>query len=121
MSKDWYDYDKQEATALPPIGTECFVWYDDGRVCWRKCKVLATSPFEDGQLVAMLLESDERKLIWSCHFKPLDHHLVAEKKKVVDAAVNVFEEAACKQTFNMVAGIEALYDLGYLVMPSNKE
>ena len=121
MSKDWYDYDKQEATALPPIGTECFVWYDDGRVCWRKCKVLATSPFEDGQLVAMLLESDERKLIWSCNFKPLDHHIVEERKKVIDAATEILYKHACATRNELIDGAIALYDLGYLVMPSNKE
>ena len=53
-------------------------------------------------------------------FRPIDLEATLEKNRIVDLAISVFEKAACKQTFNMVAGIEALYSSGLLSMPQKK-
>ncbi len=114
LTDEWYDYDNQKAIALPPVGVECLTWFDDGKECWQKCKVLALSPYEQDHMAVSLIGRYDRKLIWSQDFKPLDHNrkAEAEKKRVVDAAMKIASGGMTKEMY------EALYDAGYLKLPT---
>ena len=116
-STEWYDYENQKAIMLPPVGAECLVWFDDGRECWQKCKVLALSPYEHDHMAVSLVGEYDRKLIWSQDFMPLDHatrKVEAEKKRVVDAAMLVVMHRTKGNA------VEALYDAGFLKLPDNE-
>jgi hypothetical protein len=119
----WYDYEAQKALRLPPVGTECLVWFDDGKECWQKCKVLAMSPYEHDHMAVSLVGKYDRKLIWSQDFRPLDWNrkAEAEKNRVVDAAVKVLEMQRNSPWGLDVEYAEALYDAGYLRLPANKD
>jgi hypothetical protein len=119
---DWYCYETQKALRLPPVGTECLVWFDDGKECWQKCKVLAMSPYEHDHMAVSLVGKYDRKLIWSQDFMPLDHatrKAEAEKKRVVDAAIDAMKPNPLTGTMEKWFG--KLYDAGYLRLPTNKD
>lgn len=67
---------------LPPVGTVCEAWYDDGRVCWHQADVVGYNPYEPNTIAVSLKGDHGRKLIWSDHFRPIKtkEQLEAEKK-----------------------------------------
>jgi hypothetical protein len=117
---DWYCYETQKALRLPTVGTVCLVWFDDGKECWQKCKVLAMSPYEHDHMAVSLIGCYDRKLVWSQDFKPLDWNrkAEAEKKRVVDAVWEAYHEFG---DLSVRATFDALYDAGYLRLPANKD
>jgi hypothetical protein len=121
---DWYCYETQKALRLPPVGAVCLVWFDDGKECWQKCKVLAMSPYEHDHMAVSLIGCYDRKLVWSQDFKPLDHATRAkelEKKQVVDAAAKKFHSSIMPDYSGQpfLDGLGALYDAGFLKLPED--
>ena len=117
VESEWYDYENQRALRLPDVGTECLTWFDDGKECWQKCKVLALSPYEQDHMAVSLIGRHDRKLVWANNFKPLDHatrKAELEKKRVIASACEVIPEIGGKSL------LEALYDAGYLRLPDQK-
>jgi hypothetical protein len=122
QEEGWYDYDNQKAIALPPVGVECLTWFDDGKECWQKCKVLALSPYEKDHMAVSLVGRYDRKLVWSQDFKPLDHNRKAEAEKdaLINAATDILYKHACATKGELIDGAKALYDAGYLVLPKKE-
>jgi hypothetical protein len=116
----WYDYETQKALRLPPVGAECLTWFDDGKECWQKCKVLALSPYEQDHMAVSLIGRYDRKLIWSQDFKPLDWN--RKKYEAIEAASKCFQ-AHCMHDYSgqpFLDGLAGLYDAGFLRMPEDK-
>lgn len=70
-SADWYDYDKQEATKLPPVGAacECFNYESNEFV---KVKVLDAVTGSRECAVATINGDSFGWVFWGCKFRPLD-------------------------------------------------
>lgn len=117
-SEDWdeisEDYAKaQEQPAwdgegLPPVGTVCEVMFKkDTNPTWDECEVLKTAPFivlyfaDEGKAHNYSPESDFK-------FRPIK----TDRDRQIEAMTDLFKKTACKQTYNIVAGIEALYEAG---------
>lgn len=71
---------------LPPVGTKCLCWFDDGRECWHECIVIGSidSEIKNGYLAVSLIGKHERKLVWANEFRPLR----TEREKFIEAAMS---------------------------------
>ena len=82
---EWYDYDKQEAIGLPPVGVECEYTLGYSGVWW-KCKVQYVVGCEGIVMKADHLGNEQYCSIYDLcrelRLRPLDYD--KNKKKVVD-------------------------------------
>lgn len=103
---------------LPPVGTVCEVWYDNGRECWREAEILASDRGPENACAAMLLDGDEQyKLIWALDYRPIR----TEQERVIDS---VMQETTADEDVEwaLVRGyFEKAYSLGYLRDPKEDE
>lgn len=112
VSADWYDYDKQEAISLPPVGTECEA-YVPQCIEWAKISVVAHDKsraiWNNGRSSATYIGSV------ACNLRPLDWNrkqLQQEeiKHKTSHAALKAFEDFEG----NFLQSFEHLYNIGAL-------
>lgn len=69
----WYDYDKQEAISLPPVGTvvECLTTPERLNV-WREAKLLHVEENKRPHTHNCLLVTENGAAIWASKLRPLD-------------------------------------------------
>lgn len=98
-----------ERRELPPVGTKCLCWFDNGRECWHECFVIGSidSEIKNGYLAVSLVGEHERKLVWANEFRPIKSH----REKVIEAAISIARGGLTKEMYS------ALYDAGMLVLP----
>lgn len=120
-STEWYDYDNQKAIALPPVGEQC-EWKGLNGGFWVECEVI--DKYRESEMVVFNTGKYrncryEILDIKSAMFRPLDHNrkAEAEKKRVVEAAYTSYDN----HTGSELERFYALYDAGYLKLPSTKE
>lgn len=79
---------------LPPTGTKCLCWFDDGRECWHQCFVIGSidSEIKNRYLAVSLIGKHERKLVWANEFRPLR----TEREKFIEAALSNFNGVSDK-------------------------
>lgn len=98
---------------LPPVGTVCEAWYDDGRVCWHQADVVGHNPYEPNTVAVSLKGDHERKLIWSDHFRPLrTPEQIAEEERQKALDVMVAECSLLDKGWSRLV-CAGLYDAGY--------
>jgi hypothetical protein len=120
QEEGWYDYDNQKAIALPPVGVECEVYgalgpYNE----WQKCRIMA-------QHRSIVFVCDDNHWTYrkdvDFQFRPLDYNrkAEAEKKRVVEAAAKKFHASIMPDYSGQpfLDGLGALYDAGYLKLPT---
>lgn len=115
QEESWYDYDNQKAIALPPVGAEC-EWkpYAPCKADWKKCFV----DYIHGEWVCVTNSNSHKmkQILNNVKFRPLDHNRKAteERRKVVNAAYTAYDN----HTGSELERFYALYDAGYLKLPS---
>jgi hypothetical protein len=112
---DWYDYENQKALRLPPVGDKS-VSYRASDSVWIGCEIAAH--YNNGAIVA---HNDGFTLVYKQDLRPNNFHArkaEAEKKRVVDAVWEVYHELG---DLSVRATFDAMYDLGYLRSPANKD
>jgi hypothetical protein len=90
---------------LPPIGTICETWHDDGRVCWHKAEVVGYHPVDPTLAAVMLSVSGSVK--WANLFRPSTERSLAVQEMV--AGLSYYTDH--KDPVIDVCG--QLYDAGY--------
>lgn len=117
--ESWYCYETQKALRLPPAGVECEVFNHEfsPHADWENCKLLF-----GGEFLCVYTSSSAKERVGrfgSIDFRPLDWNrkAEAERKRVVDAALEFFHETA---EFNVSESFNKLYDAGYLRLPADK-
>ena len=116
---DWVDgLPEWDGQGLPPSGIDCEVWFDDGRECWHKARVLCEHSIENN-LMAVVLEHEphENKLMWVDQFRPLRTRAEREREEVIKAAVKVCRYPDSTTTRS---DAEALYDANLLRKPAEE-
>lgn len=80
------EHDWHARGELPPAGTECLCWFDDGRECWHECIVIGSidSEIKNRYVAVSLIGKHDRKLVWANEFRPLR----TEREKFIDAAMS---------------------------------
>ena len=100
---------------LPPTGTKCLCWFDDGSECWHQCFVIGSidSEIKNSYLAVSLIGKHERKLVWANEFRPLR----TEREKFIDAASKVLSVPSINNnidaSFTLRLAAEALFDAGF--------
>lgn len=118
LATDWYCYETQKALRLPPVGTEC-EWkpHEPCKADWKKCVI----DYIHGEWVCVTNSNSHKmkQILNNVKFRPLDWNrkAEAERKRVVDAALEFFHETA---EFNVSESFNKLYDAGYLRLPADK-
>lgn len=106
-----------DGEGLPPVGTVCEAWYDDGRVCWHQADVVGHNPYEPNTIAVSLKGDHERKLIWSDHFRPLpspEQIAAEEREKAIEAlAVELAGHWSSEAVSLQRETAAYLHDIGY--------
>lgn len=116
-SVNWYDYDKQKAIALPPVGAEC-EYQSQVTKAWRQGKVIAKD--DDSEL--MWFEGEGLVYAYHKHFRPLDHatrKADTERKRFVDFVTDLLYKHCCATKGELRDGAEKLFELGFK-LPEDK-
>lgn len=110
-AKHWF-----EAGELPPVGTKCLCYFDDGRECWHECVVIGSidDEIKNGYLAVSLIGKHERKLVWVNDFKPIK----TDKEKAIEFALSKIHNGMNRHAAPYI--IEQLYDAGLLRLPDQK-
>ena len=88
---------------LPPVGTVCEVWYDDGRVCWHECEVIYHKS-DDPRYAAVRLRGEHHdKLEWAGCFRPIRTPERIASEEVLEEIERLYSEG----------GPAAVFDAGY--------
>lgn len=97
-----------DGSGLVPVGTICHCGTHN-----REVEILQVTlvPYASAACRA----TDNNELFWGGDFTPIPtpEQIAAEKRdKAINAMLDLFEAAACKQSYDMRAGIAAIYDAG---------
>ena len=110
QDNSWY-----ENGELPPVGTICETWFDDGKVCWHRCEVLKHHHNDNKYAAVHLLDGEhEDKLIWEMSLRPWysDEDIEAqEREKVVEKMLDIVKKSSVLFDVERVK-MQALYDAG---------
>ena len=116
MSKGWYDYEKQKALALPPIGEKVNTVQTDDMVYGQdetNCEVVAH--VED---VAVIRMSYGLGCFVKEALQPLDWDKLSTKIKLISEVSTLLYQSGCRH-FDVEKAVDKLYELGYLKLPEN--
>jgi hypothetical protein len=112
---DWWDWQNDKPIKLPPVGTSVLVNFPHNR------NLNATVVAHYGGKAVYVVAEESAYMDEKESFRPADHatrKAEAEKKKVVDAAIEAMKPNPLTGTMEKWFG--KLYDLGYLRLPTEK-
>lgn len=115
---DWYDYDKQHAIDLPPVGMECEFKHKNAQPDWARPDFCRTTPVFFGEELAVFKDKFGHETVGGHEnylFRPLDWNRKAndEKQKFVEDANSVFNVIGNENSCGHLIGLfEKLYEAG---------
>jgi hypothetical protein len=99
---------------LPPVGTVCETWFDDGKACWHECEVIHHKS-DDQRLAAVILRGEHKgRLSWGMDFRPIrtpEQIAAEEREKAIQAMHDIVGDIERVPTWD--DALAALYDAGY--------
>lgn len=103
---------------LPPVGTVCETWFDDGKACWHECEVIHHKS-DDHRLAAVILRGQHKgRLCWGMDFRPIrtpEQIAAEEREKGIAAILSAAGVTGSAFSDDPEAAVwaAALYDAGY--------
>lgn len=125
-ANSWWDYENDKAVAFPPAGTLCLVYNPTGKGDWLESFIVGTG--SDRACVFDLMDYPDLANAYDGwldpeRFRPLDYFArkEAEKDALIKEATEILYKHTCATRNELIDGARALYDMGYLKVPSTKE